>query len=181
MAENHGKLEAEHLAFAENIVEALSVLDALDEPTAVTTAVPFSELYAYAIDPGERPRPELLNALATSPRLRADLNRLLGNPAIVHLPQVAAASTGEIKEREGGGCHIEFRASRADADQIYVIISLEKKVTRTPSTLIICDPMGCCVKVALPAAREGRIQLLLDTESDIANSLRDISTEVYIS
>ena len=181
MAEDRGKLEAKHLAFAGDVVEALTVLDALDGPTAAARPVPFSELYAYATDPERRPRPELLDALAASPRLRADLHRLLANAAVVRLPRVAAASTGAIKEREGDGCRIEFRASRADAGQVYVIISLEKKAPKTPATLIICDPKGRCVKVALPAAREGRIQLLLDAESDIANGLRDISTEVYLS
>ncbi len=181
MAEDRGKLEAEHLAFAEGIVEAFTVLDALNEPTAGANPVPMSELYAYATDPERRRRPELIDALAASPRLRADLGRLLGNAAVVHLPQVAAASTGEITERQGDGCRIEFRPSRADASQVYAIISLEKKAPRTPSTLIICDPKGRCVKVALPPAREGRIQLLLDTGSDVANGLRDISTEVYLS
>ena len=181
MAEDRGKLTAEHLAFAEDIVETLTVLDALDEPTTAAKAVSFSELYAYATDPEGRGRPGLLDALAASPRLRADLDRLLGNAAVVHWPRVAAASTGEIKEREGDGSRIEFRASRADAGQVYVIIILEKKAPRAPSTLIIRDPKGRCVKVALPAAREGRIQLLLDTDSEVANGLRDISTEVYLS
>ena len=181
MAEDRGKLEAEHLSFAEDVVEALTMLDALSRPTAAAKPVSFSKLYAYATDPERRPHPELLNALAANPHLRADLRRLLGNTAIVHLPQVAAASTGAITERDADGCHIEFRASRADAGQVYVIINLEKKTPRAPSTLIICDPEGRCVKVALPAARDGRIQLLVDAESDIANSLRDISTEVYLS
>jgi hypothetical protein len=181
MAEDRVKLEAEHLAFAENIVEALTVLDALEGSAAAAQPVPISELYAYATDPERQARPELLDALAANPRLRDDLGRLLSNAAVVHLPQVAAASTGEIKEREGDGCRIEFRASRADSGQVYVIISLEKQAPREPSTLIICDTKGQCVKVALPTARDGRVQLLLDTDSDIAKGLRNISTQVYLS
>ena len=144
MGEDHGKPEERDLAFAEEVVEALSLLDALDEPAAAKP-VSFAELYAYATDPGRRARPQLLDALAASPRLRADLQRLLSNTAVFSLPQVAAASSGVIERREGDGCRIEFRASRADPGQVYVIINLDERTPKTPSTLIIYGSEGRCV------------------------------------
>ena len=179
MARETERFEGTGAKLAERMVEAVDVLDRLDEtPSAAGTS--FAELYAYATDAGHQPRPQLLEVLAQSPRLRADLARLLRNMARRWLPQVAAASSGEVRTREGRGCRIRLRPSRADPAQVYVIIEIEDDTPSPASTMFIYDPSGCCLKVALPPAQDGRIQLLIDGESDVARGLRNVVTEVFL-
>ena len=72
-----------------------------------------------------------------------------------------------------------FRASKADPDQIFIIIEFTDKSAR-PSVLFICDQDKPMSKVELPEARDGRIQLLLDANSDAVKGLRNIATEVFL-
>ena len=181
MTRDRGTPREIDLEFTERVVESLDVLDRLERPAAGAAPISVAELYAYATDPGHRPRRKFLEALIATPRLRDDLRHLLRNMAVSRLPEVAAASSGAIRSRDGDGCRIEFRASRADPGQVYVIISLAEAAPKVPTTLIVYDPQGRCVKVPLPEVQDGRIQLLVDADSDLARGLQDIATEVYLS
>ena len=64
-------------------------------------------------------------------------------------------------------------------DQIFVIIKLVDHDAR-PGSLFICPEGRPTEKIALPAPRSGRIQLLFDTESPILRGLRNIDTEVFL-
>jgi len=139
-----------------------------------------SEMHAYAVNPSVQASPKLLHALKNDPDIQTDFRRLLDNTARYHLPQVAAASSGDITSRDSAGCKISFRPSRADDHQMYVIIECIGDVTFSPEILFVYTATGDTERQKLPPAHNGRIQLLLDRESGIAKGLLDINSEVYL-
>lgn len=136
-------------------------------------------LYAYAVDPGLAD-PGLERALATDRRLSADFRRLLERTATRRLPRVAAASSDAVRSREAEGCRIRFQQSSAEPDQTYVIIELDETAPEAPANLFIVYPDGGCRKFALPVARNGIIQILIERESDVLAGLLDLDTEVFL-
>lgn len=167
--------------FTQAALDALTDVDQIlsGQPANASLVSP-SELYAYAVDARYHPTDNLLNALKTNSNVRESFHRLLKNTAQYHMPQVAAASSGEIDGREAAGCKISFRPSRADDKQMYVIIESAGNLEFSPEILFVCDSDGTSVRTELPAAQNGRIQLLMDRDSDMAKGLVDIKQEVYL-
>ena len=164
-------------------LDTLKVMDAvLEAPREIketlTKASP-SALYAYATDPGYKPDDNLLRLLATDEDARTGFQRLLENTSVYVLPQMAAASTGDIETREVEGCKIVFRPSRANPDQLYAIIEIAN-VETAPSMLFMRQPNGETNRITLPGFQNGRAQLLLERNSADARGLMDINTEVYL-
>ena len=73
-----------------------------------------------------------------------------------------------------------LRESRADRDQIYLTIRGGDFSTPAPTTLFVLDDGTGCRKVPLPAASNGVIQMLLDVTSDLAASLCDPKSDVFL-
>ena len=168
--------------FTEAALAALLTTDQLlTAPAGAPGLVSPSEMYAYATDAGYQPSTGLLEALDNRPDIRASFHRLLDNTARYHLPQVAAASSGQIEQRESQGCKFSFRPSRADPSQMYVIIENTRDMDFAPKILFVCNRNGATSRTELPAAQNGRVQLLLERDSDMAKGLLDIKTEVYMT
>jgi len=176
---NDNPLNDHEMTLVRHALDAVELTDQILNSNAESTTVSFAEIYAYATDPNVLPSERLMQALSEDGRVRQDFDALLRNTSQYFLPQVAAASSGEISTREIDGCKITFRSSRADADQIFVIIELGDSEAR-PGALFICPEGRPTEKVALPEPRSGRIQLLFDTESPILRGLRNIDTEVFL-
>lgn len=143
--------------------------------------VGFQALYAFATDPATAMTPPLASALRTDPRMRDDLRRLLtrtGNQT--PLMQAAASSAGAFANRSGAGFDMTIRESRADAGQLYLMIRLRDGAAPPPRTLFVISDAEGCRKVALPDADDGVVQLLLDAGSDLAVSLCDPKTDVFL-
>jgi hypothetical protein len=136
-------------------------------------------LYAYAVEPG-REDAELERALMTDPGLGAAFQRILDRTAWHRLPRVAAASPGAITSRDGAGCRIRFQDSRAEPDQTYVIIEVAEAGAPAPSHMFVVDDGGQCRKFALPEARGGVIQFLVERDSALLAGLLDVKTEVFL-
>ena len=142
-------------------------------------AIGLDRLYAYAIEPG-REDAELERALGANPDLGEAFQRILDRTALHRLPRVAAASPGTITSRDGAGCRIRFQESRAEPDQTYVIIEISDTDAPPPSHMFVVDQGGQCGKFALPAARGGVIQFLVERDSALLAGLLDIKTEVFL-
>ena len=136
-------------------------------------------LYAYAVEPG-REDAELERALEADPDLGEAFRRILDRTARLRLPRVAAASPGAITSRDGAGCHIRFQDSRAEPDQTYVIIEVAEADAPAPGHMFVVDQHGQCRKFALPEARNGVIQFLVERDSALLAGLLDIKTEVFL-
>ncbi len=139
----------------------------------------FRDLYQYATNPLYLPGEGLLASLANDERLAGDFQRLLENVAHMRFPMVAAASSGQVERREIPGARMTFKASRADASQLYVILELED-ASREPRVLFVREDGGGSERVILPRARNGHIQLLMETGSPLAARLRDIRSEIFL-
>ncbi len=173
--------QTRHPAFVETTLEALTTIDRIMTPpeSGPAKASP-SALYAYAVDPAYDPAPALLDILDHDAAVQADFERLLSNNARYHMPRVAAASSGDIERREAEGCRIAFRPSKADPEQIYVIIETHADAASAPEMLFIRFTDGRTRRTTLPRPQNGRIQLLLERHSETAEGLLDINTEVYL-
>lgn len=167
--------------FAEAALDTLSNMDELlgGAPDG-TDKVAFGDLYAYAVDPHHVPADNVLHALDRDAGLQADFQRLLENTSRYHLPEVAAASTGALEGREIAGCRIAFRPSRANPDQLYVIIEATADKTFKPAIIFVKFSDGRTRRLELPDSQNGKAQVLLETNSEIARGLLDIATEVYV-
>ena len=179
MATDPNTLNDRELTLVRNTLDATNMSGHLLKGDGKSTTIGFSEIHAYATRPDHSPSDALLRALDSDGRVRRDFEALLKNVSVYWMPQVAAASSGDVLTREIDGCRMTFRASRADPDQIFVIIEFTDTSAR-PSTLFVCGQDKPMSKVELPVARDGRIQLLLDANSDAVKGLRDIATEVFL-
>jgi hypothetical protein len=145
------------------------------EPT-----IAFSRLWRFAS--GEVTHDdELLTALRTDTKLSADFNALLQKVSWSHLPQAAAASTNEdLRLRETDLCAIRIEPSRAEPDQVYVIIELKDAEAKAPRSLITNAADGTIESLELPAAQGDVIQLLLQSDDAVLMALQDHGTEVFL-
>ena len=179
MATDPIKLNDREMTLVRNALDAAEMTEHLLHGDAQTTSIGFAEIYAYATQPNYRPSDALRLALTSDSGVRRDFEMLLKNVSIYWMPKVAAASSGEVSTREIDGCRITFHASKADANQIFVIIEFTDQ-SASPRTLFICGQDIPMTKVELPEVRDGRIQLLLEAGSDAVKGLRDIGTEVFL-
>ena len=179
MTTDPNTLNDRELTLVRNTLDATNMAGHLLKGDGKSTTVGFSEIHAYATRPDHSPSDALLRALDSDGRVRRDFEALLKNVSVYWMPQVAAASSGDVSTREIDGCRMTFRASRADPDQMFVIIEFTDTSAR-PSTLFVCGQDKPMSKIELPVARDGRIQLLLDANSDAVKGLRDIATEVFL-
>ena len=174
---------SDDLSFAEAVFVALDSVETLshrseswDEPARVS----FEDLYRFATEPSCSMSPKLQRALQGDPRLRADLQHLLDRKLKYRSVCAAAASSGQSTMRQGAGFRIMLRASRADRNQIYVIIRLDTAIDSPPKTLFVIDEECGCQKLPLPAPNAGSVQLLVDSDSALVTALRKPETEVFM-
>lgn len=141
----------------------------------------FAALYRYATDPQAMLNPQQSRALARDLKLQDALERLLAKNSIYHFPRVAAASTGTVEERDGDGFNIKLKQSRADAGQVYIILTLESHIEEQPSCLMMKREDGSYLKQPLPEdIDDGVAQMLEAADSDIVKALQDVKTELYL-
>ena len=151
--------------------------------TAMQEAEPgiaFSRLYQYArgdisLDAA------LLAALKQNKSLARDFNALLQKLSWDSLPQVAAATTDtDLRLRETDLCAIRIEPSRAEPDQVYVILELKDPAAAPPDLLITSAADGGIETLALPDPDDGVIQLLLQADDAVLLAMQDHATWVFL-
>jgi hypothetical protein len=146
-----------------------------------SSRIDFQTLYTFATDPAAEMSPPLARALKTDRRTRDDLRRLLTRTSdLPPLMQAAASSTAVFANRSGAGFDMTIRESRADANQLYLMIRLRDGAAPPPRTLFVISEIDGCRKIMLPNADDGVVQLLLEAGSDLAVSLCDPKTDVFL-
>jgi len=164
--------------------QIFKVLDGFDHLTAQNNSpavkISFSELYAYATNAAHVPSEALQNALSSDLTTRRDLNKLIKKQSIVHMARAAAASSGDIEQREADGFSLTLKPSKANSDQVYLIIeSMDRD--ESPSLLFIEQEAGPTLRLPIDDFREGEAQILLSSQDDIVKALRKPSCEVILS
>jgi hypothetical protein len=165
-------------ALVRETFKAQSLMDGFEADTS--QVVSFSDLYAYAADRPVQNLETLTQALRKDAMTRQALQRLLSKTARYGLPRAAAAATGPIRLREIEDCRIQMRASRAEPNQVYVIIDLPQGATPLPTALFIYHADNGCTKHPLPPSQDSRIQILTTANSELVQGLSDHRTEIFL-
>ncbi|NVK20456.1 MAG: hypothetical protein HWE30_17315 [Methylocystaceae bacterium] len=165
---------------AETIFQALDQLDHLLSATDETPQkVGFNELFSYAHNPKHVPSPALNNALMNDLSVRRDLKRLLSKQALAHLPRAAAASTGDIVEREADGFRLTLKVSKADETQIYLLIEAIDR-SESPSLVFVQEEDGPIYRLVIDDFYDGEAQILLQSDNEVLKALRKAKSEVIL-
>jgi len=139
----------------------------------------FSELYAYANKSHHKTSATLEKALAHDLRTRRDLKRLINKRSIAFIARAAAASSGDIEMREGNGFRLTLKTSKANNDQIYLIIEALES-TEVPSLMFIQNDEIGILRFEIDDFEEGEAQFLLSKEDDVVKALRNHASEVIL-
>jgi hypothetical protein len=167
------------LRFAEyEVHDGLTSDDAIQDAAAPSMAI--SRLYTVVANPGAALPADVAAAMLRQPRLRAVYRELLARAATFHIPESMAASTDDLAIRAGDGCRIRFEASRAEPDQIYVIVELDDPSGPPPSGLVFCDVENFCASLELTGWRNGVVQLIVERDSDILRLARDPKSMAFL-
>lgn len=154
-------------------------VETLLRPAAGQVRVPASRLYAAAAEDDNEPAIEAL--LSESRSARAFHRRSVAASALYSLPQARAASSGAALARHGDGCKIRTERSRAEPDQFFVLVEVEKSDRKAPPTsLVVCDSQDRVRRFPLPAVREGVAQMIAEADSDLLRLISDPTTKVYL-
>ena len=136
-------------------------------------------MFDYATNPNYQPDDEFLQLLGSDQNIQNDFTIMLQNISHQFMPRVAAASTGSIDIREIDGFKLKFLQSKAQAEQIYIVIEMQE-TDDPPGMLFIKEPKGSIKRIALPKFSNGRVQLLFDVRDPDLIALRNINSEVFI-
>lgn len=140
-------------------------------------ALSASRLYRFILGHSDN---QLKEALGHDLSLRRTYKQLLQQSAYFHIPSAIAASTDEFPERHGEGCTIRLQSSRAESDQLYLIIEVGDQRHDMPNALSVFDQDGALEVLELPAGRNGVIQTIIDKNSDLAKLLADPKSETFL-
>ena len=153
------------------------------QPRPAAPRLPFGRLYAALRDGGPMP-PEASEALRDDPELRDDFALLLERCARQHLPRAAAAAGREgLHRREAGGFVLRLVASRADRDQVYLLIELPEgsgAAAGAPERIVVKTPTGGFLKRELPTPEARTIRLLIAANDPLAQAIVEPANEVYL-
>jgi hypothetical protein len=160
-------------AFAE-----VALTEALLQPGPKTSRrVSASALYRAARD-GTAVDEEALQSRAA----RQFFAGAISETATYTLAEARAASSGGPAARHGEGCHIRFERSRAEPNQYFVVVEVERAHAEpSPTSLIVCDREQRCRRFPLPEVRDGIAQIIAEADSDLVRLVGDPATRVYLS
>lgn len=158
---------------------AIEETEVLLRPGAAPARVPASRLYAAAVKDADETAIDAL--LGESRNARAFYRRGVAASALYSLPQARAASSGAALARHGEGCKIRTERSRAEPDQFFVLVEIDKADRQAPPTsLVVCDSEDRVRRFPLPAVREGVAQMIAEADSDLLRLICDPTTKVYL-
>jgi hypothetical protein len=130
---------------AEDLYVARSVAtEASVEPPAVS----FADLLRYVTDRSTRLTAAQWKFCQDHPRLSADYRALVDKFALALLPQAAAASQGELQERNFPGGNLRIRPSSVPG-QVYLIFTIGSEL-RACRFLLLEGADGSTARIELP-------------------------------
>lgn len=142
-----------------------------------TGAISASRLYKFVLGHADG---AVQSELRSNLSLRRIYKSLLQQNAYFHIPEAIAASSEDFPERQCDGCVIRLQASRAESDQVYLIIEVADQRRDMPTTLSVFNEAGALEVLNLPAARNGVIQTIIDKNADLARLLADPKSETFL-
>jgi len=140
-------------------------------------AISAGRLYGYVMGKADD---EVEAALGQDLFVRRVYRTMLQQSALVYIPQALAASTEDYPERHADGCRIRLQASRAESDQLYLIVEMSDQRRSMPTSLNLVGADETTARVLLPGARNGVMQTIIDKNSEAAQLLADPKTEIFL-
>ena len=157
----------------------VDILTSSLEENRRSDTISLSTLYAYLTSySGVDEALEL--KVRSSPHLRELYRKIVDQTAAYRLPEAMAASSGDYPVRHGSGCIIRMEASRAETDQIYVIIEITGGVDLAPTSMFVCEEDQTCMRFEVPEIKDGIIQLIFDRQSKLVELMMNPKTEVFL-
>ncbi len=173
--------EGKNLEAAKDVFADLSGVNELLSDVCVKSGqISPATLFAHANGQGAAFDAGVKAALANNPSLRTVYRKFLDQASAYYVPEAMAASSEALLERIGKGCRIRMEQSRAQSEQIYVIVELEEAQGGAPSALVICDTDLSCATYELPAFRDGIAQLIAERGSELVRLLNNPKTEAFL-
>ena len=138
-----------------------------------------SRLYAYLTSfTGVDEKLEL--KVQENVNLRRLYREIVDQTARYRLPEAMAASSEEYPIRHGNGCTIRMEPSRAEPDQVYVIIEFTGDVDQVPRSMFVCAEDKTCTRFELPELKDGIVQFISDSQSNLIKLLMNPKTEAFL-
>lgn len=163
-----------------DVIAAFTALDHLrsveGDPTPGPRPVLFADLVAYVRGHDTPGWQGAEAALRQDDRLRRQFEAILARTRRAHIPTlVAAMDDGPIQERRGDRFSIKMRASKAQVDQSYVLLTVEPAVGMADGVrpvLLVAGPRGLR-RLSFPPLQSGQAQLIYPSDSPVLAELRD--------
>ncbi len=166
----HARIAAHLFTFATTEDGLRGELSGVD---AETPAIGWHAVYMYVR--GGSPAPEAIRrALAEQPSLRALFEDVIDTVAFgTSGVQAVADAGGLLQRRHGDGFRLELRPSRAEAQQVYVQIQLDRTTNEPPRTLFARRKDGPILDTAVRFEDGSLAQFLLQTKDPVYQLLTD--------
>jgi hypothetical protein len=165
----------------ETIFIALKALQGMQQVDAMRPIV-LADIVEY-IRGNEYQQQRVAVALATDLRVRKQFTMLLNQQRIAIAPQEALAQhAAELEMRLGEGFTLLFRRSRADQQQVYVILELDPALEPVDGAAysILAMSESDVVRVRFPALNNNRAQAILREGDKQLELLRDPNIELNL-
>ncbi len=142
-------------------------------------AMSVSDIYNFVAGEGNIDSTAAKRAILADPVLHTRYRDFL-NRESQYVLIARAASSDELPPRDGQGCKIRFQPSQAEPSQVYVLIELDDSSMSAPTTLFV-DGDETALRVSLPDARDGVIQLLEERYGDTVMALANPDNRVVLT
>lgn len=130
---------------------------------------------------GSTERAPVYQLLAEAPAARKSYRTLIDQMSLVRLPQSMAAASDGLPVRNSEGCRIRLQESKAEPEQLYLIIELSGILKSDPERLTVFDATDNSYSLDLAAPRNGVIQMIVERSEKIATLLSDPKSEAFLS
>jgi len=165
---------------AETIFHALDSFERIiKRDKTLLPRVAFNDLFSYVNDPDFITPAHLKDALQNDFKLRRDLKRLISKQPIATMMRAAAASSGQIEQREGDGFSIRLQLSKADPDQTYLIIASHDR-DDSPHFLFVEEQNGPLYRLVIEDFYDAEAHILLSSQDEIVKALRKPKVDVIL-
>jgi len=155
----------------EAIMATLDVASVSEPPSSA----PFAKLARFVAGQGQA---DSFQACRADVRI---FRKFLANTGPAYAPRLAAAaSSGRTQTREGEGCRISLRPSRADPEQVYVVVEMTRPEGVVPRHLFLSLPDGLFSRFDLPEPDGMVFQILAQADSGLVRGLSSPETEVFL-
>ncbi len=147
-----------------NVTEGVIEAEAESE-ARLTPRVMFGELVHFVHGTATVDEPRVKAAIGNDLTLRRQFNSLLKSSRVAMAPSQAQAATGEVLEqRKTRAFTLLFKPSRANADQIYVLLTVhaESGIVDGHRPVIIANVATGIGRLQFPPLKDKSAQLLLE-------------------